>query len=93
MPVVVYKTESGSTYEVDYDGKRVRRMSGTKEPTERQGKDGEWKVYEDIIRPTIGHRLAFVWTSESVEDGLTVYRTTFTTPVTHINENGDNNES
>ena len=41
-----FKTISGSVYELDTKEKRVRRLAGVKEPTSRQGHDGDWKVYE-----------------------------------------------
>ena len=43
-----FTTISGSTYEVDTISKKIRRLAGTENPTSRQGKDGEWKSYEDI---------------------------------------------
>lgn len=39
-------TFSGSVYEIDSANKKVRRVSGTHEPTSNQGIDGEWKHYE-----------------------------------------------
>jgi hypothetical protein len=32
-----------STYEVDWDGLRVRRVNGRNEPTPNQPADGEWQ--------------------------------------------------
>lgn len=43
-----FKTKSGSRYELDIDGKRIRRLGGVKEPTHRQGVDGEWRSYEAL---------------------------------------------
>lgn len=43
-----FTTKSGSVYEVDYVNKRIRRLSGKKDATGRQGPDGEWRTYKDI---------------------------------------------
>ena len=43
-----YITESGSVYQVDEQNKLVRRLSGNKNPTPRQGIDGEWKEYYEL---------------------------------------------
>lgn len=34
-----------SVYELDLEGKRMRRLEGENDPTPRQGPDGEWKTY------------------------------------------------
>lgn len=49
MKITEFKTESGSTYQVDYINKLIRRISGTNNPTNRQGQDGNWKAYQDIV--------------------------------------------
>lgn len=54
-------TETGSHYEVDYNGKRVRRLGGEHVSTPRQGPDGEWKEYEFISTPTQGKQVLIVW--------------------------------
>lgn len=45
---IKFKTYSGSVYEVDQDNKQYRRISGMKDPTPRQSKDGEWRKYASI---------------------------------------------
>jgi hypothetical protein len=47
--MVYFETVSGSVYEVDEDKKLIRRMQGTEAPTVRQGKDGEWRRYLDLL--------------------------------------------
>lgn len=42
-----------STYEIDDDGKRIRRMAGVNPATERQGQDGQWRVFY-LIEPYLG---------------------------------------
>jgi hypothetical protein len=46
---MIFRTQSNSVYEVDFDNKKVRRINGVNEPTARQGKDGEWRKYIDIV--------------------------------------------
>lgn len=64
-----FTTENRSTYEVDFDGSRVRRlinMDGVP-PTPRQGQDGQWNRYAEI-RPFPGPNgkvsIEFVWEFE-----------------------------
>jgi hypothetical protein len=40
---MIFKTESGSTYEVDEVAKYFRRLSGPRPP--RRGVDGKWEAY------------------------------------------------
>jgi len=46
---MIFRTQSNSVYEVDFDNKKVRRINGVNEPTARQGKDGEWRKYAHIV--------------------------------------------
>lgn len=55
-------TKSGSMYEVDTSAKRIRRLIGMVDPTPRQGKDGEWRVYADLFpSPTVGKSVIIAW--------------------------------
>lgn len=42
-------TASGSTYEVNTDSKQIRRLTGVNDPQPRQGKDGEFKSYKELL--------------------------------------------
>lgn len=42
---VLVKTETGSIYEFKPSEQMVRRVFGTRAPTENQGDDGNWKRY------------------------------------------------
>ena len=64
-------TASGSIYELDVDGKRVRRLTGKIAPTPRQGADGEWKAF--VTLHEVGDSLGFDWDGEG--------HCTFTSPV------------
>lgn len=45
---MIFKTLSGSTYEVNKLTKQIRRINGMDDPQPRQGKDGEFKTYSSI---------------------------------------------
>lgn len=78
----LYKTASGSIYEVRPANKEIRRVFGINEPTERQGADGEWKKYEDLS--TDFDHLVIIWGDV---DGI--YKTTVTSKITDYDEVDD----
>lgn len=45
---MIFYTEF-SKYEIDLDARKIRRLEGAAPPTERQGKDGEWRKYYEIL--------------------------------------------
>lgn len=87
--VTVFKTDSGSTYEVDAHNKRFRRLEGLTRPTARVGEDGVWKTYTDIMGPIVGQSTIIVWQMDmapSDHPESIVMRTTMTGYVTQIIE-------
>lgn len=50
---MIIRTEN-SIYEVDPNDRRIRRLSGKKEPSRRQGEDGQWRFYEILHLGSIG---------------------------------------
>lgn len=84
---MIFRTASGSRYEVDYDKKMIRRLAGTADPTARQGKDGEWKEYADISDIEVGKGVAILWGNDvsllpgSPEGAM---KTTFTSNVSAL---------
>jgi len=58
---MIFKTATGSTYEIDETNKRVRRLSGVKAATARQGKDGDWRPYVDITEVKVGSPVMIFW--------------------------------
>ena len=44
-----FSTQTGSLYEIDVDLKRIRRVTGSHEPTGRQSHDGTWQDYDDAF--------------------------------------------
>ena len=76
-----FKTYSGSIYELDQENKRIRRLTGNANPTERQGKDGDWKPYKELLNgPEKDRSLTIVW--NVTEEG--VIQTTQTSYITEI---------
>lgn len=45
MTTTTFTTKGGSLYEIDPSLKRIRRVTGSHEPTGRQGNDGDWQDY------------------------------------------------
>lgn len=62
-----FQTVSGSVYEVDLHEKKCRRLIGMSDPTPRQGKDGEWKVFQSMVPaiPVKDQPVIFVWDAAS----------------------------
>ena len=71
------RTQSGSVYEID--DCRVRRLSGERDPTPRQGPDGEWRTCMGISGPEVGWPMTFMW---SVDEN--VIKATMTSPVVSV---------
>lgn len=52
---MIFKTLN-STYELDRENSRIRRLEGLDAPTPRQGPDGEWKTYATltpVVEPVV----------------------------------------
>lgn len=71
--LIEYTTETGSLYEVNYDEKKIRRVTGTHDPTNHQGKDGEWKDFLEV-NTDYGY-LEVIWRIEKADGGFIVRRT------------------
>jgi hypothetical protein len=79
--MIRFTTESGSVYEADTDTRKIRRVSGTHEPTPHQG-DGDWQQYLSLdVAP--GHCAEIIWRIDSTDDGQ-VIRRTVTSPVVSV---------
>jgi hypothetical protein len=61
---MIFKTISGSTYELDQPNKRIRRLNGTEDPTPRQGADGEWKTFNNCTDVREGNSVLIQWEGE-----------------------------
>ena len=78
---MIIKTQSGSTYQLDQENKRVRRLHGTQAPTSFQRQDGEYREYIEIAGLEVGKSFVIVWKGR--EDGF-VQPATITSPIVEI---------
>lgn len=65
---MIIRTETGSLYEIDAAGERIRRLHGKAPATARTARtapDGEWRS-GTASNPTIGRPLLIVWADEKV---------------------------
>jgi hypothetical protein len=69
-----------SSYEVDLERKRIRRLSGHNRPTPRQGQDGVWKDFQRISELSVGAGVLIVWSEEGT------IPSTFTSPIVKVIE-------
>lgn len=79
---MTFRTESGSVYEVDDLGTRVRRVEGLGDPTPRVGSDGEWRACESVY-VKLGRPAFILWAVVEV-DGQRVERATETSRVVEV---------
>ncbi len=77
---MIFKTEN-STYEVDHELKKIRRLYGDGDPTNRQGKDAEWREFSKISPVTIGDPVLIVWEISSDGTALKATQTSFITDI------------
>lgn len=88
-----FKTETGSTYEVDLKEKKIRRVLGIDDPTPRQGKDGEWKTFKSLLIEK-GEPAYIMWdpkTTPLLEESVGGYPATVTSIVVDIIEDSNIN--
>ena len=93
-------TETGSLYEVDQENKKIRRLNGKRDPSPRQGKDGEWQGYLNDLSIVVGEPVIIAWAAahkltkeacdflgiEPGSDQAVPGRTTFTSRVVEIDQ-------
>lgn len=79
--MMVVKTLTGSIYEIIENEKRIRRLYGAKDPTSRQGTDGEWKEYYSIMLDP-NNILVILWNDSG--------QATVTSPIVSVTFDGDN---
>lgn len=87
---MIFKTISGSQYDLDQANKRIRRLSGAKAPSARQGEDGEWRTYRDLVpeQPKVDQSLIIIWEYQTkLIDGQwlqSIGKTTMTSTIAEI---------
>lgn len=81
---MIFRTYSGSLYELDQEQKRIRRVFGTRPAQKYQGKDCEWKTYIELFPeiPKLDRPLIIVW--ECKVDDEIIVRTTQTSLITEF---------
>jgi hypothetical protein len=80
--MMIFETEF-STYEVDDDQPRIRRLGSVHDPTPRQGEDLTWKDYVELSVITVGHRVLIVW---RINEERGVLESTLTSEVTRVSD-------
>jgi len=65
---MIFHTETGSAYEVDFEKSQIRRLGGEKLPTPRMGKEGEWRQFVKLspATPVVGQSVIIVWDPANV---------------------------
>lgn len=81
---MIFRTISGSSYEIDQENKKVRRLYGKLPSTDRQGQDGEWKSYKDLSDLTIGKPVVIVWDYATEDSGDILAKSTVTSLLLEI---------
>ncbi len=81
---MIAHTITGSIYEFNHKEQKVRRIFGQKDPTKRQGEDGEWRSYEKVYLEVNGS-LVIVW--ETTDDGI--LKSTITSPIKKLARDSD----
>ena len=61
--IISFKTQN-SSYELDMPLRRIRRVRGLYDPTQRQGKDGEWRSFLTVAGPFSGLPCLIVYDGE-----------------------------
>jgi hypothetical protein len=64
---MIFYTETGSKYQVDFDLKKIRRVvnSNGNAATNRQG-NNSWNIYESITDIKVGHQVMICWNKETI---------------------------
>ena len=90
--MISFTTETGSVYELDEEGKQIRRVSGTHSATAHQSPDGEWQTYLSATPVVKGKVVRIVWRVDYEGTPGAIIRRTITSRVAHIAPGGSNEE-
>ncbi len=58
------RTDSGSVYDVDQVGKRIRRVHGRLGPNDTRPQDGIWRNFVGLDGPEIGQTMVVYWSTQ-----------------------------
>jgi hypothetical protein len=64
---MIFKTITGSVYEIDNENKQLRRVNGLEDPTPRVGLDGVWKPFVEVTTPVVGKPVTILWNSKTTK--------------------------
>jgi hypothetical protein len=80
------RTESGSVYDVDLEGKRIRRVHGRLGPSDTKPQDGIWRDFTGLDGPEVGRSMVVYWSAMAAGATETSlgFRTTAVCEVTEI---------
>ena len=81
MRVFRVHTESGSVYDVDPDGMKIRRVHGRHGPADTQPQDGIWRQFIGLDGPTVGRPMAVYWAPSAASGARETNLGFRTTPV------------
>jgi hypothetical protein len=84
---MIFKTQN-STYEVDSESKKIRRLYGADDPTDRQGKDAEWRDFEKISPVVIGDPVLIIWEVNETGTALKATQTSLIKDIIDSKEDG-----
>lgn len=88
----VFKTESGSIYQIEECVNKIKRVRGSAPSTARQGDD--WREYESITELVVGQPLIITWKANTpLLDGSPSYATPATLTSTIVEICNDSSES
>ena len=65
MQVSRIHTESGSVYDVDHEGKQIRRVHGRHGPADTQPQDGIWRSFAALEGPLVDAPMVVYWAPEA----------------------------
>jgi hypothetical protein len=58
------RTDSGSVYDVDHVGMRIRRVHGRHGPSDTQPQDGIWRHFVGLEGPEVGQTMVVYWATQ-----------------------------
>ena len=85
------RTESGSVYDVDHAGMRIRRVHGRHGPADTQPQDGIWRSFIGLEGPTAGRPMVVYWATEvaGAKETNLGFRTTVVLEVSEVDPDPD----
>lgn len=86
MQVQRIRTDSGSVYDIDHLGMRIRRVHGRHGPADTQPQDGIWRRFSGLEGPEVGRSMIVYWAHDAATSGRETNFGFRTTEVLEIHE-------